>query len=55
MFHASKDQDNVDARHERVRGIGSIHQTESLTLATATPLALPPNIYTTYHGGTGGN
>ena len=26
-----------------------------VTLVTATPLALPPKMYTTYHGGTGGN
>ena len=54
-FHIFKDQDSVDARHERVRGIGNIQQTEYLTMVTATPLALPPKKYTTYHGGTAGN
>ena len=54
-FHLIKDQDSVDARHERVRGIGNIQQTEWLTMVTATPLTLPPKKYTTYNGGTGGN
>ena len=31
MFHIYNDQDSVEARHERVRDIGNIHQTESLT------------------------
>ena len=54
-FHLIKDQDSVDARHERVRGIGNIQQTEWLTLVTATPLTLPPKRCTTYNGGAGGN
>ena len=54
-FHIFKDQDSVDARHERVRGIGNIQQTEWLSMVTASPMTLPPKKYNTYHGGTGGN
>ena len=39
--HLSNVKDTVDARHERARGIGNIHQTESRALVTTTPWALP--------------
>ena len=53
-FHFFKDQDSVDARHDRVRGIGNIQQRVPHHGA-ATPLALPTKKYTTYHGGAAGN
>jgi hypothetical protein len=54
-IHILKDQDSVDRRHERVRGIGNIQQMETLHLVTATPITLPPMKYEGWPGGTGGN
>ena len=47
-----EDQQSVDQRHERVRGIVNIKQMESLT---STQLTLPPKKYTHCPGGTGGD
>jgi hypothetical protein len=49
-----KEQASVDARHERVRGVGNIRQTETMILVSQVPLNLPPQKYKTYWGSTGG-
>jgi len=54
-FTVLKDVNSVDARHERVRGVGNIRQTETLLIVSQTQIAVPPVKYPTYPGGTYGD
>lgn len=54
-FTILKDLNSVDARHERVRGVGNIRQTESMLIVSQNQIVLPPVQYQTYSGGTYGD
>ena len=43
---------SLDARHERVRGVGNIRQTETMLIVSQSQIMLPPVEYATYLGGT---
>ena len=46
-----KDVNSVDSKHERVRGVGSIRQTETLLIVSQNQITVPPVKYQTYPGG----
>ena len=54
-FYIVKDLKSLDARHERVRGVGNIRQTETMIVMSQTQITLPPVDYQTYPGGTYGD
>ena len=46
-----KDVNRVDSKHERVRGVGNIRQTETLLIVNQNQITVPPVKYQTYPGG----
>ena len=46
-----KDVNSVDSKHERVRGVGNIRQTETLLIVSQNQITVPPVKYQTYPGG----
>ena len=54
-FIVLKDVNSVDSRHERVRGVGNIRQTETLLIVSQNQITVPPVQYQTYSGGTYGD
>jgi hypothetical protein len=54
-FFVTKDLKSLDARHERVRGVANIRQTETMIVMSQTQITLPPVDYQTYPGGTYGD
>ena len=54
-FTVLKDLASVDKRHERVRGVGNIKQTETMLVVSQNQINLPPVEYQKYTGGTSGD
>ena len=54
-FYIVKDLKSLDARHERVRGVANIRQTETMVVMSQAQITLPPVEYNTYSGGTYGD
>ena len=54
-FFVTKDLKSLDARHERVRGVANIRQTETMIALTQSAMILPPVDYQTYNGGSYGD
>ena len=50
-----KDLKSLDARHERVRGVANIRQTETMIVMSQCQIVLPPVDYQTYSGGNYGD
>ena len=54
-FTVLKDLASVDKRHERVRGVGNVKQTETLLVVSQNQINLPPVKYQQFTGGTNGD
>ena len=54
-FTVLKDLASVDKRHERVRGVGNVKQTETLLVVSQNQINLPPVKYQEFTGSTNGD
>jgi hypothetical protein len=54
-FTVLKDLASVDKRHERVRGVGNVKQTETLLVVSQNQINLPPVKYQQFTRGTNGD